>query len=72
MIEPDGQVLFSDYAELTEGLRDGVMRGIRTDRAQDPGEPEPPRAHPEARKRQAEMMTKRWAERRKAKAKAKK
>jgi LPS-assembly protein len=29
MIEPDGQVLFSDYAELTEGLRDGVLRGIR-------------------------------------------
>lgn len=29
MIEPDGQVLFSDYAELTEGLRDGVMRGMR-------------------------------------------
>ena len=29
MIEPDGQVLFSDYAELTEGLRDGVLRGMR-------------------------------------------
>jgi LPS-assembly protein len=29
MIEPDGQVVFSDYAELTEGLRDGVLRGMR-------------------------------------------
>ena len=29
MIEPDGQVLFSDYAELTEGMRDGVLRGMR-------------------------------------------
>ncbi len=29
MIEPDGQVMFSDYAELTEGLRDGVLRGMR-------------------------------------------
>ena len=29
MIEPDGQVLFSDYAELTEGLRDGVLHGMR-------------------------------------------
>ena len=29
MIEPDGQILFSDYAELTEGLRDGVLKGMR-------------------------------------------
>ncbi len=29
MIEPDGQVLFSDYAELTEGMRDGVLVGMR-------------------------------------------
>ncbi len=29
VVEPDGQVLFSDYAELTEGLRDGVLRGMR-------------------------------------------
>ncbi len=29
MIQPDGQVLFSDYAELTQGLRDGVLRGMR-------------------------------------------
>ncbi len=29
MVQPDGQVLFSDYAELTEGLRDGVLRNLR-------------------------------------------
>lgn len=29
IIEPDGQVLFSDYAELTEGMREGVLRGMR-------------------------------------------
>ena len=29
VIEPDGQVVFSDYAELTEGLRDGVLKGMR-------------------------------------------
>ncbi len=29
MIQPDGQVLFSDYAELTEGMRDGVLKGMR-------------------------------------------
>ena len=29
MVQNDGQVLFSDYAELTEGLRDGVLRGMR-------------------------------------------
>ena len=29
LVEPDGQVLFSDYAELTEGLRDGVLKGMR-------------------------------------------
>ena len=29
MVEPDGQVLFSDYAELTDGMRDGVLRGMR-------------------------------------------
>ena len=29
MIEPDGQTVFSDYAELTEGLRDGVLHGMR-------------------------------------------
>ena len=26
---PDGQVLFSDYAELSEGMRNGVLRGMR-------------------------------------------
>ena len=29
MVEPDGQVLFSDYAEMTEGMRNGVLRGMR-------------------------------------------
>ena len=29
LVEPDGQVLFSDYAELTQGLREGVLKGFR-------------------------------------------
>ena len=29
LLEPDGQVLFSDYAELSEGMRNGVLRGMR-------------------------------------------
>ena len=29
IIEPDGQVLYSDYAELTGGMKDGVLKGIR-------------------------------------------
>lgn len=29
VVEPDGQVLFSDYAELTEGMREGVLKGMR-------------------------------------------
>ncbi len=29
IVEPDGQVLFADYAELTEGMREGVLRGMR-------------------------------------------
>ncbi len=29
IVEPDGQVLFADYAELTQGLREGVLRGMR-------------------------------------------
>ena len=29
IVEPDGQVLFSDYAELTQGLRQGVMTNMR-------------------------------------------
>lgn len=28
LLEPDGQVLFADYAELTEGMRNGVLRGM--------------------------------------------
>lgn len=27
LIEPDGQVLFSDYAELSQGMREAVLRG---------------------------------------------
>ena len=30
IVEPDGQVLFSDYAELTQGMREGVLKGMRT------------------------------------------
>jgi LPS-assembly protein len=29
VIEPDGQVLFSDYAELGEGMREGVLRNLQ-------------------------------------------
>ena len=29
LVEPDGQVLFSDYTELTQGMRDAVLRGMR-------------------------------------------
>ncbi len=29
LVEPDGQVLFADYAELTQGMRDGVLSGMR-------------------------------------------
>ncbi len=29
LVEPDGQVLFADYAELTQGLREGVLKGMR-------------------------------------------
>ena len=29
LVQPDGQVLFSDYAELTQGMRDGVLKGMR-------------------------------------------
>ena len=30
LMEPDGQVLFSDYAELTQDMKDGVLSGMRT------------------------------------------
>ncbi|MEJ1976089.1 MAG: LptA/OstA family protein [Acetobacteraceae bacterium] len=30
LVEPDGQVLFADYAELTQGMREGVLRGMRS------------------------------------------
>jgi LPS-assembly protein len=29
MVEPDGQVLFADYAELTQGMKQGVMTAMR-------------------------------------------
>jgi LPS-assembly protein len=29
LVEPDGQTIFSDYAELTQGMRDAVLRGMR-------------------------------------------
>ncbi len=29
LVEPDGQVLFADYAELTQGMRDGILSGMR-------------------------------------------
>ncbi len=29
IVQPDGQVMFADYAELTQGLKDGVLRGMR-------------------------------------------
>jgi LPS-assembly protein len=28
LLEPDGEVMFSDYAELAGGMRDGVLRGM--------------------------------------------
>lgn len=34
LLEPDGEVLFSDYAELSQGMRDAVLRGMRTILAQ--------------------------------------
>ncbi len=30
LAEPDGQVLFADYAELTQGMKDGVLSGMRS------------------------------------------
>jgi LPS-assembly protein len=29
LVEPDGQVLFAEYAELGEGMKDGVLRDLR-------------------------------------------
>ena len=29
LLDPAGQVVFADYAELTEGMRNGVLRGMR-------------------------------------------
>ncbi len=30
LLQPDGQVMFADYAELAGGMRDGVLKGIRS------------------------------------------
>jgi LPS-assembly protein len=30
ILQPDGQVVFADYAELTQGMKDGVLRGMRS------------------------------------------
>jgi LPS-assembly protein len=29
LMEPDGQVIFADYAELSQGMKDGVLSGMR-------------------------------------------
>jgi len=29
IVEPDGEVIFADYAELTQGMKEGVMTGMR-------------------------------------------
>lgn len=34
LIQPDGQVLFSDYAELTQGMKEGVLKGMSARLAQ--------------------------------------
>jgi LPS-assembly protein len=34
LMEPDGQVLFADYAELTQDMKSGVLRGMRAILAQ--------------------------------------
>jgi LPS-assembly protein len=34
LLEPDGQVLFADYAELTQDMKDGVLRNMRAILAQ--------------------------------------
>jgi len=34
LVEGDGQALFSDYAELTQGMRNGILRGIRASLAE--------------------------------------
>jgi LPS-assembly protein len=34
LLQPDGQVVFADYAELTQDMKDGVLRGMRSILAQ--------------------------------------
>ena len=30
MVEPDGQIVFGDYAEVAEGMRNGIIKGMRS------------------------------------------
>ncbi len=34
LLDPDGQVLFADYAELSQGMKDGVLRNMRAQLAE--------------------------------------
>jgi LPS-assembly protein len=34
LLEPDGQVLFADYAELSQGMKEGILRGMRAQLAE--------------------------------------
>lgn len=34
LLEPDGQVLFADYAELAQGMKDGVLKNMRAQLAE--------------------------------------
>ena len=34
LLEPDGQVMFGDYAELSQGMKDGVIKNLRSQLAQ--------------------------------------
>ena len=34
LMEPDGQVVFAEYAELTQGMKEGVLTGMRAQLAQ--------------------------------------
>ncbi len=34
LVQPDGQVMFADYAELTGGMRDAVIKGLRAQLAE--------------------------------------
>lgn len=34
LLEPDGQVLFAEYAELSQGMKEGILRGMRAQLAE--------------------------------------